>query len=630
MDLSNATILADFGSGIGTPGSVIQIDDVNKRLGIGTDTPQAVLQVGTGVTVYGNIGTIAAGSFYGDGSALTGVAATDYVVSNTLKVLGISTFVDNVSIGGTLTYEDVTNVDSVGIITARTGIKVLAGGINAVGVVTATSFSGDGSNLNGVESGVKNFVASGTIDNGKTLVLNSDGTVGIVTGTIINSGVGTEAQFNGYMQFSSVTYVGNSKVVISYSDTDNNSYGTGIVGTVIGTGITFTGAAGVFLWASSYFNSIAYDSNNERVVSAFANLGDLEHGYAVVGEVVGTGITFGTIEEYEGAKVMDVSCVYDSNEGKIVIAYDDDANSNYGTAVVGTVDPSNNSIEFGTPVVFESAATYKTSTTYDSTNQRVVIVYRDNGDNNKGTARVGTVSGTGASATITFTGAAEVFDSNECDYFSATFDSTNGKVVIAYRDETNSKAAAVVGTVDASTNTIGFGNPVYFNNDTTYISATYNSTDEKVVIAYRSMGGQHPGYVTEGTVSGDTVSFGSTVQYDPGGGTYTSSTYDSNNNKVIITYSDQGSAHEGTANVYTTGSSSTNLTSENYIGISGEAIANGATGKVNVLGGVNSGQSGLTTAKTYYIGQTGILTTTADTPSVVAGTSISDTKVLVR
>ena len=53
----------------------------------------------------------------------------------------------NVSVGGTLTYEDVENIDSVGLITARTCIKVLAGGINAVGVVTATTFSGSGANL---------------------------------------------------------------------------------------------------------------------------------------------------------------------------------------------------------------------------------------------------------------------------------------------------------------------------------------------------------------------------------------------------------------------------------------------------------------------------------------------------
>ena len=45
---------------------------------------------------------------------------------------------------------------------------------------------------------------------------------------------------------------------------------------------------------------------------------------------------------------------------------------------------------------------------------------------------------------------------------------------------------------------------------------------------------------------------------------------------------------------------------------------------------MNSGQSGLTTAQTYYVAQTGILTTTADTPSVVAGTSISSTEILIR
>ena len=54
------------------------------------------------------------------------------------------TFSGSVSVGGTITYEDVTNVDSVGIITARSGIVV-------TGVVTATSFAGDGSNLSGID-----------------------------------------------------------------------------------------------------------------------------------------------------------------------------------------------------------------------------------------------------------------------------------------------------------------------------------------------------------------------------------------------------------------------------------------------------------------------------------------------
>ena len=72
-------------------------------------------------------------------------------LSGTDGVVGTgATFSGNVSIGGTLTYQDVTNIDSIGIVTARSGIKVLGGGINVVGVVTATQFKGDGSQLTGI------------------------------------------------------------------------------------------------------------------------------------------------------------------------------------------------------------------------------------------------------------------------------------------------------------------------------------------------------------------------------------------------------------------------------------------------------------------------------------------------
>tara|TARA_A100001391_G_scaffold186927_1_gene156463 strand:- start:678 stop:1067 length:390 start_codon:yes stop_codon:yes gene_type:complete len=58
--------------------------------------------------------------------------------TNGVVVSGVGTFSSQVSIAGTLTYEDVTNVDAVGVVTARTGIKVLAGGANIVGVTTST------------------------------------------------------------------------------------------------------------------------------------------------------------------------------------------------------------------------------------------------------------------------------------------------------------------------------------------------------------------------------------------------------------------------------------------------------------------------------------------------------------
>jgi len=73
---------------------------------------------------------------------------------NVLSVGGTVNFAGNVSIAGTLTYEDVTNVDSVGLITARNGVVVGSGitlskdgDIFATGVTTSTTFSGSGANL---------------------------------------------------------------------------------------------------------------------------------------------------------------------------------------------------------------------------------------------------------------------------------------------------------------------------------------------------------------------------------------------------------------------------------------------------------------------------------------------------
>ena len=86
-----------------------------------------------------------------------------------------------------------------------------------------------------------------------------------------------------------------------------------------------------------------------------------------------------------------------------------------------------------------------------------------------------------------------------------------------------------------------------------------------------------------------------------------------------------------TSRVFAPGSTTNHLTAENYIGIAAEAIVDGATGKVTIFGGTNSGQTGLTTeTQTYYVQNDGSLSTTADTPSVVAGTSISSTKIIVK
>ena len=187
MAITNATRVADFGSGIGTEGAVLQVDNTNNRLGVGTTNPQAMLQVGTGVSVYGNSGIVSATSFYGDGANLTGVASTDNIITGVAVTIGgILRVTDttqstssttgavivsggvgiakslhvggNVTVGGTLTYEDVTNQDVLGLSTFRSGVQFgvagVGGTITGAGAVNIIGISTFESNVEFGQAGV--------------------------------------------------------------------------------------------------------------------------------------------------------------------------------------------------------------------------------------------------------------------------------------------------------------------------------------------------------------------------------------------------------------------------------------------------------------------------------------------
>jgi len=108
----------------------------------------------------------------------SGIGSTETVTLDGLSVINDGSFGGNVSVGGTLTYEDVTNIDSVGLITARAGV-VVGSGITLskdgdgfyTGVVTATSYAGDGSGLTGiaatdnVRTGILDVAGVGTFRN---------------------------------------------------------------------------------------------------------------------------------------------------------------------------------------------------------------------------------------------------------------------------------------------------------------------------------------------------------------------------------------------------------------------------------------------------------------------------------
>ena len=117
-------------------------------------------------------GVCTATSFVGSGTALTGIDAATLkfgdatkaqAVSGGVNITGDVSISGALGVAGVLTYEDVTNVDSIGVITARDGLRV-------TGIATATAFHGDGSQLTGISVGIS--TEASTVTDGNTVVLN--------------------------------------------------------------------------------------------------------------------------------------------------------------------------------------------------------------------------------------------------------------------------------------------------------------------------------------------------------------------------------------------------------------------------------------------------------------------------
>ena len=115
-----------------------------------------------------------------------GIGSTETVTIDGLSVINDGSFGGNVTIGGTLTYEDVTNIDSVGLITARAGVNVGSGITLSkdgdgffTGVVTATSYAGSGANLTGIDTDLVSDTSpqlGGNLDvNTKNIVFGDSG-----------------------------------------------------------------------------------------------------------------------------------------------------------------------------------------------------------------------------------------------------------------------------------------------------------------------------------------------------------------------------------------------------------------------------------------------------------------------
>ena len=341
--------------------------------------------------------------------------------------------------------------------------------------------------------------------------------------------------------------------------------------------------------------------------------------------------------------------VYDDNDGKWIIAYEDSSN---GLMRALTYDSSNDTFSVGSAVTLGSAPS-ATSVAYDPVRDAGLAVYGSGEDvyfrkwtSSGGTITLGTqtvventeLDSDDQPGSVFFDGESAaglnvVYIPNRAKFMmlyqirfndgfnyrtwpvgfnSATIEA-NGDVTISDKGTDSGinynflSAAIAVATVDPDTNTVVL-----------LVNGSYNS-NRKLMLSRLTMAS-----------NGEISASGSSVNVMAHSNTINPGTLIYKTGGLMFGYTRYGTGGvDGEMYGIQQAVTATNI--ENIvIGIAEDSISAGGTGTVNLIGGVDRNQSSLTTGSTYYLTSNGTLSTTADSYNVKMGIAISATELLME
>ena len=591
-------------------------------------------------------GVVTATSFSGSGANLTGIDATALkdgngtvrvqanttgaVVTGTAtattfsgNITGVAaTFSGAVSVGGTLTYEDVTNVDSVGLITARDGVNIsgsdlkvgVAFTVGQSGVVTATSFIGSGANLTNLPPGgnVISGIASGSLPNDRAVGLAQDGKVFQVatnmaasnpfsnsgsTGNIVNASVfGTSATYVPTVDRAVLFWRqgslprwhllnGTSGVAVANDYISNSDPGTGLQKRM----------------------SSCWDPDQEHIIAVWSDTTNNHQGVCAIGTVSETGIGWGTPVVFSTLRVDWVNVCYDTTQDRVVIVYEetDGSNNRTGCVIVGTVSSSSNTITFGTKTTFNTTDTHCIHCVHDVGANKILITYENKGGDTRPKAQLATVANTGNTITMVANSDMNIDESfTSVDVYSdLEYDPDTQKSLFAYKGNSN-KGWLKVLTI--SGNTVSAGSAVKFydyNLADTIPNLIYDTSLDCFLLSYIRPSHSNISSCRSATISGTSV----TVGNEMGGsnpsqiGCYAAVTVTKPGGRAIATWIRNDNEYPQKVLVNTATATPNIAGGHQYIGFADQVYTNGQTATIKTIGNTVETLSGLTTASTYYV-----------------------------
>lgn len=609
--IGNATFDKEFSSLLNIPTTIAGYGITDAFSGNVSDLFQVTNNPSTGQVLY----AASSNSFYwGASSALTLATLQDVTAtSNANDVLtsaGNGTFYFKSFQAGLLSALEDVDTDS----SVLPGLVLTADGN---GLYSFQETLGDNQ---------KFFTAEVTVNKGDVVVVNSNGNVEPVTefvgGDTLNPATNTlPIVFTDIGEEASIIDVAysadNNKVAVIWKNQDG--YGFVRVGEITGNTIEF-GPSYKFLNDEIAHTAITFIPNNQ-LIFAYTDVNNSNKGFAVAADVITSNNTLSigsAVETSNGFQGLYHSISYDSLANVTVLAFKGE--SDRGQVRLLTTTGTTVNLVYIDPFSVNPAETMNyidsiTNVPGDGTvsNDFTLLAYQD-GATGRGYANLIWTNALGTSFQV---GPHYVFSTNNpITDISVVWDSFTDFCVVCYSDGGNSgRGTAVTGYLTGSY--INFGTPVVFDTgSTSKISASFDSENQKVIISYErnttdpaKIGITKVGIVRAAT---NTIEFEPDFIFADGQGfplTAVASVFDSTTNKTVIAYGDKVDNNQGEITLF---SAESNLygNANRFIGVADDDIPAGQSGKINLRGAVDRHQTSLTFDQIYYLNSDASFTTT--------------------
>ncbi len=475
--------------------------------------------------------------------------------------------------------------------------------------------------------------ASGTLANGQTVIIQSDGTVtGIVrdqASESIGNSIAATSGASSKIPTAALYVEDGGKVVVFYKNTDNDNL-YAVAGTVSGTSISFGTAVEVTsdnVEMDTGNFDVAYDTNANRIMCVYKNKTVSDRGMARVLSLSGTTLTVGSEITFNTVRTTWPCVVFDSSQNKVVVFFSDGSQDRH-SYVVGTISTSGNTATFQSVQLISGNYTASYSKAIFSGNNQILLAYYNN-DAGRGYARICTLSGN----TLTL-GSQETITATQISNIRVAYHSSNNEFYVAYTRNSNDFGRVIAASFTGTGTGLQFGSPTSFESNNAYkFDIAYHPKTNKIHLIWRTSGGtlKYTTVTSNNAVSPTIIVAGESDMTPANGTNHPYLVYDASASKLVFFYQNTSQNPAGTyATVYQPAYDSSNLSDNNFIGISDAAYTNGQTATIQVVGSVDDAQSGLTPGVQYFVQKNGSLALTADSPSVSAGVAVGATKLLIK